>query len=58
MKQAVKSAHLAGRDAETGQVTGGHAHSLDQSVQGSLGILPNLVWRPPEDDHRVAVCAM
>ena len=56
MKQTVKSAHLARRDAETRHVAVGHADSLDQSVQGSFGVLPNLIGRSPEDDHGVAVC--
>lgn len=56
MKQIVKSAHLAGCDTETRQVAVGHADSLDQSVQRSFGLLPDLVRGPPEDDHRVAVC--
>lgn len=57
VKQIVKSAHLARRDTETRQVAVGHAESLDQPVQGSFRLLPNLVWGSPEDDHRVAVCA-
>lgn len=48
--------HLAWRDAEKRQVGVGHADSLDQSVQGSLRLLPNLIWGSPENDCRVAVC--
>lgn len=58
MKQSIKSAHLTRGDAETRQVTVGHADSVDQSVQGSLGILPNLIWGSPEDDDRIAVTAV
>lgn len=57
MEQIVKSAHLARCNAETRQVAVGHAESLDQPEQGSFGLLPNLVWRSPEDHYRVAVCA-
>lgn len=56
VKQTVKSAHLAWCDSETRHVAVWHADSLDQSVQGSFGILSNLVRGSPEDDHRVAVC--
>lgn len=55
VKQTVKSAHLVGCNTETRQVAVGHADSLEQPVQGSFGLLPNLAWGSPEDDHRAAV---
>lgn len=56
VKQIIKFAHVVGGDAEKRQVAVGHADSLDQSVQSSFSILPNLIWGPPEDDGGVAVC--
>lgn len=56
VKQTVVLAHLAGWDGEARQVAVGHADPLDQSVQGSFSILPDLVRRSPEDDHRVVIC--
>lgn len=56
LEQAVKSAHFARCDSETREVSVGHADSLDQSVKGSFGIFPNLIWGSPENDHWVAVC--
>ena len=55
VKQIVEPAHLAGCDAEAGQVAVGHADSLDQPVQRPFGFLPDLVRGSPEDDHGVAV---
>lgn len=51
MEQVVESAHLAGSDGETGQLAA--AHDLDQPEQTSVGLFPDLVGGPPEDDDGV-----
>lgn len=58
LKEVVKSAHLVGRDSETGQVAVHHANFLDQSVQRSFGFLADFVRGAPEDDHRVVICPL
>lgn len=58
VKQAIKSAHLAWCDTKARQVCVCHADSLNQSVQSSFGIFPNLVRWSPENYHGVAVRTM
>lgn len=58
MKQAVELPHLARCDAEKSEVGVAHADSLDQPVQSSFRVLPDLVRGSPEDDHGVAVGAV
>lgn len=57
MEQVVKSAHLAGRDGETGHFAVRH-DSLDQPEQTSVGLFPDLVGGSPEDDDGVSNCAV
>lgn len=54
MKQIIKLAHLVWRNTEEGHVSVGHADPLDQPVECPLGVLPDLIRRPPEDDGGVA----
>lgn len=53
VEEVVKSAHLAGCDGETGQFAVCH-DPLDQPVQTSVGLFPNLVGGAPEDDDGVS----
>lgn len=57
VEKVVKSAHLAGCDGETGQFAVRH-DPLNQPVQTSVGLFPNLVRRSPEDDDRASDRAM
>lgn len=57
VEEVIKSAHLAGCDGETGQFAVGH-DPLDQPVQTSIGLFPDLVRGSPEDDHGVSNCVV
>lgn len=57
VEEVVESAHLAGCDGEAGQFAVRH-DPLDQPVQTSVGLFPNLVGGAPKDDDGVSYRAV